>query len=148
MKNNRSYVVVILLYILLNVGLSLYVVIYRSVVLKSNVFIVFARICGMLLNLNCSLILILMLKQTILLIRSKKHLRQWIPVDSYVDFHKLLGLFIGILSFIHSVAHMINFGLDSSECDHLLISNVIIILLEHSWVTFMVSLKRIILSMM
>ncbi len=100
----------------MNLALLLYVVIYRSTIIKSNVFEVFARIGGMLLNFNCSLIVVLMLKQTILLIRSNKFLRKLIPVDSHIDFHKFVGRFIAALAILHTIAHMINFGRLPGKC--------------------------------
>ncbi len=110
MNNNLSRIVLFILYILLNHALLLYVVIYKSVVTKSNVFEVFARAGGMLLNLNCSLVLVLMLKQTVLFIRSMRLLRKLIPVDSHIDFHKFVGRFIAVLAIVHMIAHMINYG--------------------------------------
>jgi hypothetical protein len=115
LNNNRAGAVVFLLYILVNLALALYVIIYRSAVLKDSVFVTCARAAGMLLNFNCTLIIVVMLKQTILFIRSKNYLRQWIPVDSYVDFHKFVGRFILVLFVLHVVPHMINFGQHSGE---------------------------------
>jgi hypothetical protein len=100
----------ILLYILINVGLTIYVIIYRAVVQRLSVFLVFARICGMLLNFNGSLIIALMLKQTILLLRTTK-LHTMLPIDDHIDFHKFVGRFIGILSVVHTIAHICNFAI-------------------------------------
>ncbi|CAF1434112.1 unnamed protein product [Adineta steineri] len=110
LQDNIPQIILFIIYFLINLALSLYVIIFRSTILKNNVCIIFARVCGMLLNLNCSLILILTLKQTILIIRSKRFLRYWIPVDIHIDFHKFIGRFISILAIIHTIAHMINFG--------------------------------------
>ncbi|CAF1211376.1 unnamed protein product [Adineta ricciae] len=120
-KDNFSRIIVLTLYILINLALLLYVVIYRSTVTKSNGFVVFARIGGMLLNFNCALIIVLMLKQTILLIRSNKLLRKLIPVDDHIDFHKVVGRVITGLAILHTIAHMANFGTMTS----------------HSWGTYM-----------
>ena len=110
LRDNLSRVLVLLLYILVNIALALYVIIYRVVTLKAHVLIVFARIGGMLLNFNCALIIVLMLKQTILLIRTNKLLRKLIPVDDYIDFHRLVGRVIAGLAVMHTIAHMANFG--------------------------------------
>ncbi len=115
LRNNLARIIFLILYILINLGLSLYVVIYRSTVAKANALVIFARIGGMLLNFNCTLVIVLMLKHTILLIRLNKHLRKWIPVDDHIDFHKIVGRFITVLVIIHTVAHMANFGLRTGE---------------------------------
>ena len=100
----------------MNIALSLYVIIYRVVTLKDHVLVVFARIGGMLLNFNCALIIVLMLKRTILLIRTNKLLRKLIPVDDYIDFHRLVGRVIAALAVMHTIAHMANFGrLDGTQ---------------------------------
>ena len=108
-KDNLSRFIVILLYIVTNLGLALYVIIYRTVVSKANVFIVCARTSGMLLNFNGSLVVVLMLKQTILLIRTTA-LHKFLPIDDHISFHKFVGRFIAGLSVFHAIAHMINFG--------------------------------------
>jgi hypothetical protein len=110
LSQRRSRIVLFIIYFLLNIGLLLYASIYRSTVIKSNVFIVFARTSGILLNLNSCLIVVPMLKQTILFIRSHEILRRLIPVDIHIEFHKFIGRFIAILSLIHIIAHVINFA--------------------------------------
>jgi hypothetical protein len=64
----------------------------------------------MLLNFNCAFIIVLMLKQTILLIRTNELLRKLIPVDDHIDFHRVVGRVITGLAILHAVAHMANFG--------------------------------------
>ena len=110
LKDNLSRLVVLFLYILVNLALTLYVLIYRIVVMKNHALVVIARIAGMLLNFNCALVIVLMLKQTILLVRTNKILRKLIPVDDHIDFHKVVGRVIAVLSIIHTIAHMANFG--------------------------------------
>lgn len=109
LRDNLPRVITLSLYILINIALILYVAIYRAVVMKAPVFIVFARISGMLLDFHCSLVILLMLKQTILLIRTTK-LYKWLPIDDHIDFHKFVGRLIVVLSCIHTISHMINFG--------------------------------------
>ncbi|CAF4221190.1 unnamed protein product, partial [Adineta steineri] len=121
LRNNLERIICIILYILINLGLSLYVIVYRSTVTKSNVLIVFARIGEILLNFNCTLVIILMLKYTILMLRMNKDLRKWIPLDDHIDFHKFVGRFITVLAIFHTISHMANFGRRT----------------EHSWSTFM-----------
>lgn len=85
-------------------------IIFRSIKTKLNVLVVFARIGGMLLNFNCAFVIVLMLKRTILLIRTSKLLRKFIPVDDHIDFHRVVGRVIAGLAILHTIAHMANFG--------------------------------------
>ncbi|UJR09322.1 hypothetical protein I4U23_013565 [Adineta vaga] len=124
-RDNLSRIIVLILYILINLALTIYVIIYRVSVTKSHAFVVLARIGGMLLNFNCALIITLMLKHTILVIRTNSFLRKIIPVDDHIDFHKVVGRVIGALAILHTVAHMINFGR----------------LPDHSWGAFMFTTK-------
>ena len=85
-------------------------IIFRSAVVKANVLVVFARIGGMLLNFNCALVIVLMLKRTILLIRTNTFMRKLLPVDDHIDFHRVVGRVIAGLAILHAIAHMANFG--------------------------------------
>ncbi|CAF3549158.1 unnamed protein product [Rotaria sp. Silwood1] len=124
-KDNLSRIILLLLYLLTNLALLIYVIIYRTIIIKSNVLVIFARIGGMLLNFNCALVIILMLKHTILFIRTHKFLRKLIPVDDHIDFHKVIGRIIAGLSILHTIAHIANFArLD-----------------DYSWVTYMFTTK-------
>lgn len=64
----------------------------------------------MLLNFNCAFIIVLMLKRTILIIRTITILRKLIPVDDHIDFHRVVGRVITGLAILHTIAHMANFG--------------------------------------
>ncbi|CAF4720696.1 unnamed protein product [Rotaria socialis] len=77
---------------------------------RYNRLVLLARICGLLLNFNCSFIIALMLRQTIVFIRSHRLLRKLIPVDDHIDFHRVVGRFIAILSTLHTIAHIANFA--------------------------------------
>jgi hypothetical protein len=99
-----------MLYLLVHLALAIYVIIYRATVTRSHVLVIFARIGGMLLNFNCAFIIALMLRQTILVIRTNRFLRKLIPVDDHIDFHKVVGRVIAGLAILHSLAHMSNFA--------------------------------------
>ncbi len=114
-NDHLSYVILLIIYILLNLGLALYVIIYRSTVEKKSVLAIFARTSGMLLNFNCTFVIVLMLKQTILYIRSNKWLRRCIPVEDHIDSHKSVARFIVVLAIIHAIAHMIDFSENPSK---------------------------------
>ncbi|CAF1075995.1 unnamed protein product [Rotaria sordida] len=124
-KDNLSRIILLILYLLINLALIIYVIIYRTIKIKSHVLVIFARIGGILLNFNCALIVILMLKHAILLIRTNKLLRKLIPVDDHIDFHKVIGRIIAVLAILHTIAHIANFGrLD-----------------DYSWATYMFTTK-------
>ena len=72
-------------------------------------FFCVARGCGQCLNLNGSLILVLMLRQTLTFVRSTRVARL-LPIDQHIIFHKTVGLIIAVLSLIHTVAHVGNAG--------------------------------------
>jgi hypothetical protein len=114
-KDNLSRIIVFTLYLLVNLALLLYVIIFRAAITKANVLVVLARIGGMLLNFNCAFIIVLMLKQTILLIRTNTLLRKLIPVDDHIDFHKFVGRVIAGLAILHAVAHMANYGRETGK---------------------------------
>ena len=109
LKNNLPRIIMLMLYLLTSLALTLYVVLYRVVTVKFGVLEVIARASGMLMNFNCACVIVLMLKQTILIIRTVKWLRKWIPVDDHIDFHRFVGRVIAVLTLIHTIAHMSNF---------------------------------------
>ena len=109
LRDNLSRVIVILLYILVNLALMLYAAIHGAVVVKQHVLIVFARMSGMMLNFNCAFIVVLMLKQTILLMRTTQ-LYKWLPIDDHIDFHQFVGRLIAVLSAIHTIAYVSEFA--------------------------------------
>lgn len=148
-ENNLSRIIFLILYILINLALMLYVIIYRSVTTHAHVFVVIARTAGMLLNFNCAFIVVLMLKQTILHIRTNKFLRKILPVDDHIDFHRIVGRFIAVLTVIHAIGHMCNFArLDGNNLNFSSFSvrtkssfllSSFRYASEHSWFVYMVS---------
>ncbi|KAK0086854.1 hypothetical protein PV325_002416 [Microctonus aethiopoides] len=69
-----------------------------------------ARGCGQCLNFNCTLILILMLRQCITFLRTHGFIAI-LPLDHHIYLHKVVGMTIGILSIVHTIAHLLNFGM-------------------------------------
>jgi len=100
-------------YILINVILGGYAAYkYR----ESNGFVIAARFCGLPLNFNCILILILMLRKTLTFLRAT-YISQFLPLDHNILFHKNVGVVIGVLSGIHTGAHIGNAGMfNNSIC--------------------------------
>ncbi|UYV80303.1 NOX5 [Cordylochernes scorpioides] len=73
----------------------------------ANGWVQMARACGMCLNMDSALILILVLRRSISWLRSLG-LAAVLPLDHHVYYHKLVGWTIGLLSLGHTVAHVAN----------------------------------------
>ncbi|CAF0735990.1 unnamed protein product [Adineta steineri] len=116
MKNNKSYIVALLLYILITMSLITYAIIQRAVFMENNtVWQIFARIGGILINFNFALAITLMLKQTMTIIRRTYYLRLYIPVDSHIDAHRVVGTVLFISSMMHTGGHTIHFATHTQD---------------------------------
>ncbi|CAM4881287.1 unnamed protein product [Rotaria socialis] len=71
----------------------------------AHFFIVIARLNGGMLNFNCALMLVLMLRKHITWIRSKGG-SVLLPLDHHIDIHKTIGIIIMIETFLHAAAHL------------------------------------------
>jgi hypothetical protein len=107
---NFSRVLFFCLYLAVSIGLLIFVIVYW-VLQDLHWLQVIARICGMQLNFNCALMLVLMLRNTARLIRMSRRLHTIIPVDDTITIHANIGRWIAVLTFIHAVCHMIYFGI-------------------------------------
>lgn len=106
------------LYIVLNIGIGLYgfctnyfIQGWSNLFRKDNtvpIWFPLAKTGGAILNLNCSLILLPVLRNFISWLRLTP-LSSHIPLDSNIGFHKLVAFFIFLGSTIHVVFHYINF---------------------------------------
>jgi hypothetical protein len=107
-----------------NFSRALFFVIYLTVVIALTVYVIFyrvqlhthwlediARICGMQLNFNCALMIVLMLRHTARLIRTSPRLHAIIPIDDTIVIHANIGRWIVVLAVVHAVCHMIYFGI-------------------------------------
>lgn len=75
----------------------------------AHFLIVIARLNGGMLNFNCALILVLMLRKHITWLRSKGG-GVLIPLDHHIDLHKIVGIIILIETLLHTVAHLAYVG--------------------------------------
>lgn len=101
----------LVLYVLILIALSLYVVIYRTTVLENQtVWQVLARVGGILVNFNFALAVCLMLKQTMTIIRQSYYIRLMIPVDEHIDAHRYVGTVLCLSALLHSFGHAIQFA--------------------------------------
>lgn len=111
-KNHISFFVIIALYALVNVGLGiLQFMLYES----SNIAVRIARVGGILLDFNCSLIILLVLRRLITWMRNSVIGRNFLPLDDFIKFHKFIGVYILLLSIVHTLAHCVNLFWLSSE---------------------------------
>lgn len=70
-------------------------------------WLIVARIFGNLLNFNCALILVLVLRKHFTWIREKGGCSV-LPIDDFIEIHKIIGIIILIQTMIHTVAHVFN----------------------------------------
>ena len=104
-QNNFSFFFTILIYFLVQIGLlSLQISLY----INANVYIKIARICGILLNFNSCLIILLVMRRLTTWLRSAIIGGRFLAIDEFLNFHKFIGFYLSLLSIIHSVAHFFN----------------------------------------
>ncbi len=104
-KSNFSFCIFILIYVLIQIGL----VIQRIIQYKdSNAAVIVARIAGVLLDFNMSFIILLILKRCLTWLGTINILRIILPIGDFLAIHKFVGIFILVLSFIHTIAHCVN----------------------------------------
>ena len=104
-RNNMSFFIVILVYILISsalVAIQLYL--YKD----ANPGLKAARVGGILLNFNCSLIILLVLRRLLTWIRNSAIGTNFLPLDDFIKFHKFIGIFLFVLTVEHTVGHMFN----------------------------------------
>ncbi|XP_059056075.1 NADPH oxidase 5-like [Achroia grisella] len=106
-KNNYVFLIYLLLFTLVNVGLF---VSRLYEYWDAGVFTMLARACGQCLNFNCAWVLVLMLRRcmTQLRVRGAGAL---LPLDHHIYLHKLTGVLIVLYSLLHTVMHLCNFSL-------------------------------------
>jgi hypothetical protein len=104
-QNNISFFFTILLYFLVQIGLlALQLSLYKN----ANAYIQIARACGILLNFNSCLIILLVMRRLTTWLRSSAIGRRFLAIDEFLNFHKFIGFYLSLLSIIHSVAHFFN----------------------------------------
>ena len=104
LRRNTSKVVLVLVYIAISIALGGYAALKN---IDSNRFLITAKICGKNLNFNCTLVLVLMLRQTINLVRSTTIGRR-LPLDKHVLFHKYVVIMIVLYTTVHTIGQVGN----------------------------------------
>ena len=77
---------------------------------KPNYFVTVARMGGATLNLNCALILVPVLRNCLTWVRKISFLRDVIPFDSNIRFHKIIAYAIFFAGWVHGLAHYLNYN--------------------------------------
>ena len=81
--------------------------------LTPNPFYLLSRACGRALLFNSVLILVLVLRYSITMLRDLG-LASVLPLDNNIYFHKLVGRIIFVQAWIHTLMHLLNFGVAHS----------------------------------
>ncbi|XP_023324717.1 NADPH oxidase 5 isoform X3 [Eurytemora carolleeae] len=114
--NNRSFFLFSLFLILTNIGLF----ISRAVHFRyfpmlngfiPNPFYMLSRACGRTLLFNSAILLVLVLRYSLTALRNLG-LAAFLPLDNNILFHKKLGQLIFYQSWLHTIMHLINFGIN------------------------------------
>ena len=114
--NNKVFLAFLFLIIIINLVLFILRGFYfRNFCMLSgftpNMFYVLSRACGRTLLFNSVLVLVLVLRNSITLLRHVG-LSSFLPLDSNIYFHKLVGVMIFLQSFVHTVMHLANFSIN------------------------------------
>lgn len=104
-KRNIKSIGYMLIYALIQI---LLVVIQANTYIKSNSVILVARCCGILISFNMAIVVILIFRRLTTLLRGTKFGYKYLPLDELLSFHKFSGVFILVLSLVHTIAHCIN----------------------------------------
>lgn len=67
---------------------------------------------GQCLNFDCMFVLVLMLRQCITFLRTHGF-SSVLPLDNHIYLHKMTGGLIGIFSVVHTLMHLLNFGMSA-----------------------------------
>lgn len=105
-KNNMSFWILILIYVLL----SILFVLIQLLVLYPNTpwYVQMARAAGILIDFNSCLVILLVLRRLTSWARNTLLGARISALDDFINFHKVIGIWIGITSLIHTVGQIIN----------------------------------------
>ncbi|XP_015792480.1 NADPH oxidase 5 isoform X2 [Tetranychus urticae] len=106
--NNKPNVIAVIVYVIFSVGLFFGRVGYFAAQ-HAHPFVLIARGAGMLLNLNCSLMMVFVLRRTITRLRIWG-LANYLPLDKNIKYHKYVGYVIAFFSVVHTLAHLGNYA--------------------------------------
>ena len=104
-RNNLSFFSIIIVYIIISIILIFVQLSYYS---EYNSAVKVARTAGILLNFNCSLIILLVLRGLLTWLRNSFIGTNFLPLDDFIKFHKLIGFFLILITVVHTIGHSIN----------------------------------------
>ncbi|GFO21664.1 NADPH oxidase 5-like [Plakobranchus ocellatus] len=110
-QNNMKKIVFLIVFFLINVGLG---AVNGWRYWDQNNWIILARINGLPLNFNCTVIVLLMLRRLITALRATFWVK-FLPIDQNIMFHKLCGYLILAQSIAHTIGHIGNAGAISTR---------------------------------
>ncbi|XP_053344268.1 NADPH oxidase 5 [Clarias gariepinus] len=110
-QNNSRKLFFICLYSFLNILLFIIAMMRNA---AGGPWIMLARGCGMCLNLNCTFIMVLMLRRCLTWLRATWVVKV-LPLDQNILLHEIVGYAILIFSVVHTMAHVMNFVLLSHK---------------------------------
>ena len=102
LKKNGLTVFFVVLYFLINAALFIWVGIQRR---DEGGWVIVARVHGMCLNFNATLLLILMMKYSLTWLRTTR-VGKYFPIDYHIDFHKGVAVVIFVQSVLHFIGHL------------------------------------------
>jgi len=103
-RNNLPFFILIICYLILNVILS---VVQCHIYTEQNKAVIVARVGGILLDFNSAVIILLVMRRLVTWLRNSVFGR-FLPTDDFIKFHKFIGVFILVLSLMHTIAHCVN----------------------------------------
>ncbi|XP_078097371.1 NADPH oxidase 5 [Mustelus asterias] len=109
--NNIRKLLFMCCYILVNILLFTFAALKHT---SSGGWVMLAKGCGQCLNFNCTFVGVLMLRRCLTWLRATWVVRV-LPLDQHVLLHQLVGFAIFGLSVVHTIAHILNFGLLSQN---------------------------------
>lgn len=108
LQNHLGAILVLGGWVLVNVVLAIRAaLIYQQA--GASRYVVVARACGACLNFNGALILVPVMRRMLTWVRSSRVWRK-LPVDDAIAFHRLVGLTMLGLAFVHTGAHLLNYA--------------------------------------
>lgn len=115
-RNNRPFLAFLYFIILFNLGFMAQRAYYfRDFAMLSgmtpNPFYMLSRAAGRGLLINSIIIIVLVLRYCITFLR-RMGLAHKLPLDQNIYFHKFVGWLIFALSWVHTVMHLLNFGIN------------------------------------
>jgi hypothetical protein len=106
-KNNVSFLLSIVIYILL----SIFFVLIQLLALFPKVpwYLAIARAAGILIDFNSCLIILLVLRRLHTWLRNTVFGNKFSVIDDFSIFHKVIGIWLFILIIVHTIGQIINY---------------------------------------